>query len=320
MSKQQQAVCIYSDEAGWLTDEQRPCPKAHCALRSGCASHVDVATGEHTCPACLGKIRRDLQKILSDRALMLDEATHAGLDSEAVNLAGPSANLVRIKWRMINADRAGHNVDDLDRLDPYTCLADHEHAIRDLLDHNGETLVSETLSSVITYLDWVLTDMARSDDCVQLIDELSKDASRLRSHLEAVLHDSRAPERGAPCPTCSDENGKGPRLVKRYVDVDETGASDRWSCPADPQHWFSEADYRQRIGVTYLQHAECLPLKDLTSRTGVPMRQLRLWTAPVRRWANGELIEHPPRLRPTTRVRGRKAYRIADVERLMTGG
>lgn len=78
----------------------------------------------------------------------------------------------------------------------------------------------------------------------------AREVAACLTHLEAVIHAGpRVPELGAPCPECSDEAGFADRLVKRYVDEDPTGASDRWVCPVDPGHYWSEADYGMRVGA-----------------------------------------------------------------------
>lgn len=269
--------CYYDKVDGWLTDEQRPCPRTHCGFHHGkgraCVSHVDVATGEHTCPACVGKIRTDIRGVVEAYALMPEEAEHDGIESEAADIAGPHANLVRYKWALVN----GTAVEELDDLDPYTVLADLEHGIRELLDHAGERIVSDTVSESATYLEWVLTDLARDDEYLLLLEDLAGKVRRLRGYLESVLHDSRSPELGAPCPTCSDETGKGPRLAKRYVSWDQTGAQDHWVCPVNRDHTWSEADYRMRIGVTYLKHAKVLTADQMQEAHGIPPGRLRVW-------------------------------------------
>ena len=79
------------DGTGWTTPEGRPCPETHCAMRGRCPHHVDVEVGQVTCPRCVGRTRKDLEHVELLYATMPAEAVHAGLDSEAANLAGPVA-------------------------------------------------------------------------------------------------------------------------------------------------------------------------------------------------------------------------------------
>ena len=95
-------------------------------------------------------------------------------------------------------------------------------------------------------------------------------------HLEAVLHDSRTPEKGAPCPECSSDFGSGPPLIKRYVDEDPSGASDHWICPECDSRW-SEADYRLRVGANYLASAAALTADQMRDQYRIPPGTLRRW-------------------------------------------
>lgn len=237
----------------------RPCthedgnPVRHCRTRNRCTSHLDWE--EFTCPECLGKIRANLTAIVDALALMPDEATERGIDSEPANLAGPHADYVSAQWRLINADRDGEQVKELDMRDPYTCLTMHECTIREDLGHDGTTLVSPTVSASASYLDWVLTDLARDETQTEALVSLLSDTSVLRGHVEATLRDSRTPERGIPCPECMKVGKGAPRLVRRYSHwcdredcMREHYADDRgdtWRCSEG--HEWSHADYEQRL-------------------------------------------------------------------------
>lgn len=239
----------------------RPCtheegnPVRHCRTRLRCTSHLGWT--EQTCPECLAKIRGNLSAIVETLALMPAEAIEQGINSEPANLAGPHADYVTAQWRLINADRAGQPVDELDMRDPYTCLTMHERTIREDLGHDEETLVSASIAASAGYLAWVLTDLARLEDGVLTLTALLGDTSRLRMHMESAMRDGRTPERGAPCPACVEEGNPPQRLTRAYGHwctavgctrlhyLDSSG--DTWRCPVDPEHEWSHEDYSRWV-------------------------------------------------------------------------
>lgn len=249
-------------------------PVRHCRVRNRCTSHL--GWGEYACPKCLGKIRDNLTAIVDTLALMPDEAEERGVNSEPANLAGPHADYVTAQWRLVNASRAGESVEELDMRDPYTCLTLHERTIREEIGHDDITLVSADVASAASYLAWVLTDLARREDLAPLVSSLLGDTATLVSHVEGALRDSRAPERGIPCPECVVNLGRrkealqaagtpedewpklhAPRLVRHYGHwctrerCDELHyldtAGDVWRCPIDRSHEWSHKDYEQRL-------------------------------------------------------------------------
>lgn len=180
-----------------------------------------------------------------------------GVDSEPANLAGPHADYVTASWRTINAHRAGHLVEELDMRDPYTCLTFWERNIREDLDHDGTVLVSPTVAEAAAYLDWVLTDLARMDGQADTLAELLAATSILRGHVESALRDSRAPERGIPCPDCVADGINAERLTRHYghwctnADCEQVhyldDSGDFWRCPRDPDHEWSHDVYEKRL-------------------------------------------------------------------------
>lgn len=230
-------------------------PTRHCRARTRCTSHLDWT--EHACPRCVGKVRDGLTAVVDLMTLMPDEAAEQGIDSEPANLAGPHADYVTAQWRLVNADRAGQIVEELDLRDPYTCLTMHERAVREHLGHDGDVLVSSSIERSADYLAWALTDLARDEDGALLLASLLGDLRVLVVHMEAALRDARTPERGAPCPTCVGAERGAPRLVRVYGHwclkpdcarvhyLDDT--ADRWVCPADSDHWWDMADYRRWV-------------------------------------------------------------------------
>lgn len=299
-------------------------PVRHCEIRRSCTSHLGWA--EHACPRCLGRIRTDLADLLDVMALMPAEAEHAGIDSAAMVLAGPVANPVRHRWRLVNAVRAGESlklIEEPDERDPYTALATRERVIREELGHDTETLCSDTLAACVGYLTWVLPDLTGEDRLPLLLD-LADAARHARAYAEAVEHDSRTPERGAPCPRCKKPK---PRLVRRWAhwcddadcerEHDTTGARDTWQCPREADHWWSEADYRLRVSDDYLTNADRLTAEQMADRVGVPVGKIRSWAATPKVWVNGELVDGTPRLKAVGRdERGRKLYPVDAAKEL----
>lgn len=230
-------------------------PTRHCRVRNRCTTHL--CWGEYACPTCLGKIRDNLTAMVDTLALMPNEAAEQGVNSEPANLAGPHADYVTAQWRLVNASRAGESVEELDMRDPYTCLTLHERTIREELGHDDITLVSPTIVGSATYLDWALTDLARNEEAAPMLTSLLHDTAALRDHVEAALRDSRAPERGIPCPDCVGDERGAPRLVRHYGHwctreacdqlhyLDTSG--DVWRCPVDSDHEWTHKDYEARL-------------------------------------------------------------------------
>lgn len=243
-----------------------PCPATHCRTRTRCTSHLGHS--EHTCPTCLHKIRRALNTVVELVTLMPTVAITTGTNSEAMNIAGPHADYVTASWRLINADRAGQPVDELDLRDPYTCLTMHERTIREHLGHDDTTLVSATLTGAAGYLDWVLTDLARDPDAQPLLVALLGDVRRLETHLEAIRANSHRAEKGAPCPACVEAGAPAERLVRHYAHfcvhpdctrehvTDES--RDWWACPTSPEHWWSHEVYQDWMNAR-AAHTEGTP-------------------------------------------------------------
>lgn len=230
-------------------------PVRHCRTRRRCTSHLGWT--EHTCPECLGKIRTNLTAILDYLALMPFEATEQGINSEPANLAGPHADYVSFNGRMLNADRNGEPTEDLDMLDPYICLTFYERTIREDLGHDTETLVSPTIAASAGYLAWVLTDLARSEEGAITLGGLLGATAELRKHIETALRNGKTPERGAPCPGCTEEGVAAERLNRVYGHwctevgcrkvhyLDEAG--DVWRCPSNPAHEWTHDAYTKYV-------------------------------------------------------------------------
>lgn len=301
------------------THDEAGNPIRHCGVRWRCTSHL--GPDEHACPRCLGMIRRNLSGILNALAAMPEEAAE-GSDS-ALSYAGPSAHPDGYRVRMLYNDRHGLDTEDYDQLDPWAMLGVRERMIREDLGHDQRILTSPSLGETCAYLDWVLTDLARDEQQTIVVADLLAETSRLRSHLEAVLRDSRAPEKGAPCPECPPRHCErgcddcphpAPRLVKRWAhycdredcdrEHDTTGARDTWQCPRVSEHWWSEADYRMRISDDYLANADALTAEQIEAQHGIK-------ASTVRAWASKEKVRKRGKDQ-----RGRMLYDVEDTRKL----
>lgn len=352
--------CTYDAERGWLTPEHardcndvgcagcRPCPKSHCGLR-GCPEHVEQHAGIYTCPRCIGKVRRRVQRIAELYALvdldvelrgadlgpLLAEAVDDGIASEAFNLIGPAADPgqygeKRARLRSAYEGRGWcdwprhEGFHDDDPQHPYAVLGRWDMACRESYGPATDLFVS--VSRAADYLSGPLLDtFAHTSE----FEDFDRETAECLSHLEGVLHDSRAPEKGAPCPTCraTTPDRKAQRLVKHYAEHARDGGQlkhgplchcgddatghcricagheDTWHCPANAEHWWSDADYRNRVDGDYQQHATALTADQAAERFGIKASVIRVWGA-----------------RGRIRKRGRNQYGITlyDVEDIAT--
>lgn len=355
--------CRWTLEYGWLSPGHardcddttcpgcKPCPQAHCAMHGTCATHVDTDAGLRTCPSCIGTNRRDLSKIGdlyavagtlvesrtgAEVGILLDEVTESGVDSEAFNLVGPAAAPdqydARQDWNRELGEaqewRRGwctypRPVDEQDdRHHPYLVLGRWDIRLRDV--YGPQTDLFITVTSSIDYLTRLLVGpFPHTDE----FEDFARDVAQCRNHLETVIHDSRAPERGRPCPKCTDDDTRAPRLQKRYAahialkpgepcqrpDCRTcAGRDDTWHCPSNAEHWWSEEDYRLRVSSDYRAHATTLPAAELAERIGVSLSTLRKWTS--RTWDPDAETWIEPRLVSRRKgPDGRKVYPVAAV-------
>lgn len=259
--------CRYDRTAeAYLTPDGEPCthddygdPTVHCTARRSCSWHV--GTGELTCARCIGRARTTLRRIVDLSALMHTQALADGVDSEAANLAGPGADPEAWTWRKISArqGRAWHVslVEDDDEHHPYLVLGRWDLMIREDYDHPSDVPV--TIANAADYLERQLGRIAQDDG--QDFTLFAAELKRCRQHLEAVLHNDDRPDRGAPCPACIEESGKGPRLTRSWGHwCDDTDCArlhfadtteDVWRCPANTAHSWGEEDYRLRVADVY---------------------------------------------------------------------
>ncbi len=254
-------------------------PVRHCRTRAGCTEHLNHAH-PLTCPRCIARVRAKLAHIERLTALMPDQAANDGLESGAAMIAGPAGNPETIQRRSLLYVEAAHGLDDphaaavralahweddtRDEAHPLYVLRDWEQRIREHYNHPIPRFADAdvrdirhvgqekppTLARAVSYLSWVLTDLAQDRD--QDYPQFAAEIDDLVRQLENTLGASRAPERGAPCKDCDEP---APRLVRRRAhwcdredctrEHDKTGARDTWVCPANPRHWWTEADYRK---------------------------------------------------------------------------
>jgi hypothetical protein len=256
------SACRWNAEASaYLLPDGDPCktdeygdPTNHCTMRRTCSQHV--GWGELTCARCIGRVRTDIRQIVQRAALMLPEAMARGtVECEAANLAGPAADPVVTSWRRINASRQpGLTINDgiEEHADPTDVLGSWQFALSEDYGHDLPDRV--TLTTAVAYLERNLHIIAQDDE--QDFPLLARELRKCRAHLEAVLRDSMAPERGAPCPTC---HGRGTfvRLARWYphwCDAEDceqfhwdTDEQDRWVCPRDKAHSWDLESYSKWV-------------------------------------------------------------------------
>lgn len=298
--RQQEPPCRWDSERGWLTPEHlrdcdtagcpgcKPCPKTHCAMRGRCANHVQTEADLRTCPACIGRTRGDITAIeLLYATDMPVEAEVAGVESEAFNLVGHAAAPEQYaeQRRRLGETYVGRGWCDWPRTErfaeddphhPYLVLGRWDIALRE--QYGPQTDLFVTVASAADYLRGLLAGPFPHDD---EFEDFARDVTACRTHLEAVIHDSRTPELGRHCPRCVEVHGKGPRLRKLYATGDTpaalAGDLDTWHCPDEPEHWWSERDYRDRVASDYLEHATALTADQLGERLGVKPGTVRVW-------------------------------------------
>ncbi|MDF1603382.1 hypothetical protein [Nocardioides sp. YIM 152315] len=241
-----------------------PCAEDHCTAAKNCAWHT--GEGELTCARCIGAVRRDLRWIADLASLMMTAAISDGVTSEAANLAGPSPHpgtvvsrrvLLRKRLATLGPFAAAAGIDETG----YCVMPDddwhHPYAVLGrwalmITEDYGHTLGEVTTATAASYLDRNLHRIANDDE--QDFPLLGRELRKCRQHLESVLHNDNRPERGAPCRSCP---SPAPRLrlepghwcdepdCRREHYDDDTG--DRWVCPRNRDHWWSQDDYRRWV-------------------------------------------------------------------------
>lgn len=295
-------ICTWDGER-WTNAAEETCNENHCALRGRCGNHVRHDAGINTCPSCIGRTRKDIAEIVLRATLMAYDARVDGVDSEAMNMLGRAAAPDQYAARrdMLTAlyERQGwcewprpesYRPDDPHH--PYAVLGRWDMALRD-----QGWLPQTDLLVTITSAAYALTGaLAGAFPHGDEFEDFAREIAACRAHLEAVDHDSRRPEQGRPCPTCAaaNEDGKGPRLQKRYAHhpgmlagtrCDKPkcrtcdGSDDAWHCPDNPAHAWTDDEYRSRVDADYLEHAEALTADQMHEHYGVSRGSIRGWAA-----------------------------------------
>ena len=250
-------TCRWDEEArDYLTDGE-PCrrddygdPTRHCTARRTCSVHI--GRDELTCPRCLSRTRADLRRIPVLAALMEPVAVVSGVNSEALNLAGPAADPEAWTWRKVAA-RQGRSwhlslVEEDDERHAYTVLVRNAALISE--DYGHEQPEQWTVTNAADYLDRQLARIANDEtqDWALLATEIRK----CRRHYESVASLITRPEHGAPCPICQ-EDGRFVRLVRQYshwcddaycerIHVTDD-SEDVWTCRRNREHKWTHAAY-----------------------------------------------------------------------------
>mgnify|MGYP007100071393 FL=1 len=327
--------CRYTDM--WTQPKGDPCPETHC--QANCGRHTG---GMLTCPECITEARDHLTRIVEAAALMLPEAIHRGVNSEAANLAGPAPHpgTARARWQQGRArasteawvsgefdpdvfNRAIDRLPDDDPAHPYAVLGrwhmmlaeDYQHEIHDDISVAGSA----------GYLNRTMHRLAH--DPYQDFPIFLRDIRHCRRHLDAVLRANAQIERGAPCHLC----GEGD-FVKHYTEamgsygrkdragylLDDQGQripADEWRCNRCAAT-LSDEGYRRVVEASYVATADRLTISELARRTSIPLGTLQRWASGE--WKRGQWVD--PRLTPVGSNRsGRKLYLVAHAEALRDG-
>ena len=230
-----------------------PCPETrHCTAKRSCSWHI--AHGELTCGRCLNAARTDLRWLAPLTALMLPAAISDGIDSQAANLAGPATDPEAWTWRKVAAKqgRSWHVslIEEDDEHHPLRVAGTWARMVSE--DYGHDMPAAASLAWCVGYLDRQLHRIAHDEE--QDFPLLAREIRKCRQHLEAVLHNDDRPEMGAPCRSCP---SPAPRLRLEHghwCDDDDCrkihrddDSEDRWVCPRDRDHWWSQDDYRRWV-------------------------------------------------------------------------
>lgn len=269
--------CKWDREADDYMNDGEPCrrdeygdPTRHCTARRTCSAHI--GSDELTCPRCIGRTRATLRRIPTLAALMLPVAITRGVNSEAANLAGPSADprswterRIAMRSHLAAWEITGRISEQQHMYARTTMEDDDEHHPLNVLgrwalmlaeDYAHDLPARLTVTNAAEYLDRQLSRIANDpeQDWALLVSEMRK----CRQHLESALSVLAHIERGVPCPECtSEQTGVGPRLVRAFghwcddPDCERINyaddSADIWVCPRDRNHEWSHEDYTLRL-------------------------------------------------------------------------
>jgi hypothetical protein len=269
-------TCRWDRDAEEYLNDGEPCrtddygdPTRHCTARRSCAQHV--GEGEITCARCVGRTRVNIRRIVELAPLMHFQALDSGTNSDAAYLAGPAAD-VR-EWSARRIAMRGHldvwfhlgrfsekqllharaKMEDDDERHPYTVLTRWQMMISE--DYGHPMPDHLTTIGAGDYLERNLPRIAQDPE--QDFALLAREARDCREHLEAVVHNSANPTRGAPCPECKAEGKvirlhqefghwcERPECTQQFHFIDDAG--DRWVCPRKKEHWMTGEGYAEMI-------------------------------------------------------------------------
>jgi len=236
------------------THEEDGAEVRHCTTVRGKDARKVQCTGHlrgdqaQTCTRCINRVRADLTALEELTALMMLEATIQGINSEALSLAGPTADPYTFEARKIIANRdawalyestgdderwarAVAAIPEWDRRHPVGLMRYWDMTLRKA--YSSPTKLRHTMSRLIAYAKHELDRFAQDPD--QDFALFAAEVRACRRHLEAVRRDSRRPQRGAPCWLCEpDEDGSQPALVLRRGHWCEKDDCQRQHPPCDP--------------------------------------------------------------------------------------
>lgn len=262
-----------------------PCPERHCS-RCG-REHVTVEGrgADITCARCIGGVREDMAEIERRSEKLLTEAVHRGINSEAANLAGPVPPTLEAieahRWRQLSAFWGRIPELPEDDQHPAWVLGSWELLVREHLGQPTEGRV--LLATARRYLDGHLTRLAQDDAFP--FEELAREVRSCLTHLEAVVHDSRRRQQGAPCPMCGQA-----RLEMWHADCQcDDGApaavcsgvcaeDDVWWCPRCGAE-YAPSDYRDKVGMLAPLVADRLTARQMAEVYRVPEGSVRGWAS-----------------------------------------
>lgn len=294
-----------------------PCPDRHCNGQCGGRRHVNE--GEQICAYCVGDTRDDLEQVVTLTESLPEEAEHAGVESAAAELMGPSVDPEA--WRHQQASAisgrivpAGCDARDLADVEDW-----YDHADGDLhpmwvvgmrADEARQALGHEppdgraSVESEADYLDRHLTELAR-DEWFEWR-QMARHVRKCRARLEDAVRAGDRPEKGAPCLTC------GKNLTLEYG---ARVADDRWRCHTA---WcevedYTPAQYRAWVEKDARDNATCLTADEMVRRFEKQADGKPLKPSHVRVWgARGQVRKCG------TDGRNRTLYDCSDVDRMTT--
>lgn len=268
-------------------------PLDHCTARARCSEHVEP--GVLSCPRCVGKVRATIRRIRDLTALLPVASVESGsIDSEAFNLAGPAAdpagwsNAVLAERRAIFERYADDDeaawaaikaLPDDDPAHPYRVLGRWQMMLED--DPRECYPVDArriTVNGAADYLERNLGAFAQDDE--QDFPLFMAEASGCLVRVETALSVAVRGEVGAPCPACAVAGEDAPpRLKLHRVDSDLSGASDKWRCPIDRDHVWTEGEYRKWVSEDYLANSDRLTAPQMRAQYRVPEGSVRGWAS-----------------------------------------